>query len=139
MENNNIICGITPENILRLKADEIFIYGSNLAGRHGAGAARLAMEKFGAIYGIGEGLQGNSYALPTKDKFISTLPLSEIEKHIDTLYDCILKHPHKHFLITKIGCGLANLNIFQVAPMFKKFISLSNCSLPKEFIEINSK
>jgi len=64
---------------------------------------------------------------------------AEIEKHIDTLYDCILKHPHKHFLITKIGCGLANLNIFQVAPMFKKFISLSNCSLPKEFIEINSK
>lgn len=99
----------------------IFVFGSNLAGRHGAGAALFARRNHGAIYGQGIGLQGNSYAIPTKNFSIQTLPLKVIEKHVQTFLCFAKAHPELQFHLTKIGCGLAGYSESQIAPMF------SNC------------
>lgn len=132
-------CSVTLDNIVKLNENEIFVFGSNLAGRHGAGAARIANLKFGALMGIGIGLINRSYALPTKDENLKTLPLSKIEEYVLDLYQKIKERKDLHFLITKIGCGLAGYNIKDIAPMFKAFIKLENCSLPEEFIKYNTK
>ncbi len=126
----------TPENIRSLLPNQIFVFGSNLKGVHGAGAARLAEEKFGAVFGQGVGLQGNSYALPTKDYNISTLQLSEIQPYIDELWQFAKDNQTLQFLITKVGCGLAGYSVEDIAPLFYKFIALDNVSLPQEFINI---
>ena len=109
---------------------------ANLAGIHGAGAAKLAKDKFGAIQGVGEGITRNTYALPTKDSNIITLPIIEIYKSIEVLRSVILENQDKHFLITAIGCGLAGYEAKDIAPMFESFITLENISLPKSFIDI---
>jgi len=85
----------------------IFVFGSNLAGRHGKGAALYALKNYGAIYGQGEGLQGQSYAIPTKDRNILPLPLSEIHKYIGNFAFYARDNPDLHFALTPIGCGLA--------------------------------
>lgn len=108
----------------------IFVFGSNRAGIHGAGAAKFAREKHQAILGIGEGMAGNSYAIPTKDERIETLPLSEIKKHVDTFLNFAKKHPSIEFQITAIGCGFAGYNPSVIAPMFE---ALDNCYYPNEF------
>lgn len=127
----------TPENITELKENEIFVFGSNLAGKNGAGAALLASKKFGAEYGVGEGLTGNCYAFPTKDKNIKTLPLSEIEKVINRFYLCVAANPDYKFLLTKVGCGLANYSPKEIAPLFAQFKYIPpNIIFPKEFYEI---
>lgn len=124
----------TPENITELKENEIFVFGSNLAGRSGAGAAKTAVDKFGAEYGVGEGLTRQSYALPTKDERIQTLPLCKIEFHIGRFLRFAINEPNKIFLTTKIGCGLAFLQIKDIAPLFFGFGTISdNVILPKEF------
>lgn len=87
--------------------DEIFVFGSNLAGIHGKGAALHARQYYGAKYGEGKGLTGHAYALPTKRTPRETLPLSEIRKHINEFIDFAEAHPEKRFLITRVGCGLA--------------------------------
>jgi hypothetical protein len=110
---------------------DIFVFGSNRAGRHGAGAAKYALEKHGAIYGQGEGLQGNSYAIPTKDFFIQTLPLSEIQKHVDTFLHYARLMPNLTFNVTAIGCGLAGYKAEDIAPMFAD--APTNCILPERF------
>ena len=97
---------------------EIFVFGSNLAGRHGKGAALFAKQNHGAIYGQGVGIQGNSYAIPTKDRFIKTLPLSEIRKHVNNFVQFAIAHPELTFNVTRIGCGLAKLNSNDVASLF---------------------
>jgi hypothetical protein len=98
----------------------IFVFGSNLAGRHGKGAAKWALQHRGAIYGQGEGLQGQSYAIPTKDKLIKTLPAD---------------HPEMIFQLTPIGCGLAGYSPADIAPMFLVHgAALHNVILPEEFI-----
>lgn len=127
---------VTPDNIKSLKPNEIFVFGSNMAGYHGAGAAKLAREKFGAEYKIGEGITGRTYALPTKDEFIKTMLLEEINYHVKKLHKTVISRPDLHFLITKVGCGLAGYTEEQIAPMFKDFIDLDNVSLPIEFIKI---
>ena len=126
----------TPENIKSLLPNQIFVFGSNLKGIHGAGAAKLAEEKFGAVFGQGVGLQGNSYALPTKDEYIQTLPLSEIQPYVDELWQFAKSTQTLQFLITKVGCGLAGYSAEDIAPLFYKFIALDNVSLPQEFIDI---
>lgn len=106
----------------------VFVFGSNLSGRHGAGAARYAMYHFNATYGQGIGLQGQAYAIPTKDAHLNTLPLSEIQKYVnDFLVFARLAH-HLSFFVTRIGCGLAGYNDNQIAPFFAG--APSNCILP---------
>lgn len=97
----------------------IFVFGSNRAGRHGAGAALHALRYWGAIYWKGEGLHGDSYAIPTKDKDIQTLPLSSIEEHVNTFIVFAASHPSLQFLVTRIGCGLAGYTDAEIAPMFR--------------------
>lgn len=112
---------------------EIFVFGSNLAGRHGKGAALFARQNHGAIYGQGIGLQGSSYAIPTKDSNIRTLPLDDIERHVYIFLEFAKSHPEMIFNITRIGCGLAGYKDYQIAPMFKN--ATSNCNLSKELEE----
>lgn len=118
-----------PENINYIESNRIFVFGSNLAGRHGAGAARIAMKNFGAIYGLGYGLSGQSFAIPTKDHNIQTLPLTEIEKYIKKFCLEAANHPDKIFLVTQIGCGLAGYKPYQIAPLFKGIMP-ENVRLP---------
>jgi hypothetical protein len=112
----------------------IFVFGANLAGRHGKGAALYARQHHGAIYGQGVGLQGNSYAIPTKDEYIKTLPLETIKKYVDEFIEFAKDNPDMQFQVTAIGCGLAGYKPFQIAPMFKN--APRNCFLPDEFKKV---
>lgn len=98
---------------------DIFVFGSNLAGIHGAGAAKFALHHHGAIYGNGIGLQGNSYAIPTKDHNIKTLPLDYIEKRVKQFIQFATHHPQFTFYVTPIGCGLAGYKRAQIRPFFE--------------------
>ena len=113
---------------------EIFVFGSNLAGRHGAGAAKFAHEQHGAIYGKGIGLQGTSYAIPTKDVKLNTLPLDIIERYIIQFEKFAQAHPEYIFNVTPIGCGLAGYKYEDIAPLFKAYPN--NVKLPKEFLDV---
>jgi hypothetical protein len=106
----------------------IFVFGSNLAGIHGAGAALYARKHHGAILGQGIGLQGDSYAIPTKDKKIKTLPLEQIKPHVDEFILFAKSHPELTFQVTRIGCGLAGYTDKDISPMFKD--APANCNLP---------
>jgi hypothetical protein len=108
---------------------EVFVFGSNLAGRHGKGAARDAFLRHGAIYGKGEGLAGLSYAIPTKDAKIKTLPLAAIAAHVIAFLDFAHAHPELTFNVTRIGCGLAGYRDADIAPLFKG--APANCNLPE--------
>lgn len=122
----------TPENITTLGPNQIFIYGSNAAGKHGLGAAKQAL-KFGAQYGK-VGLVGQTYGLNTKDKNIRTLPLLTIKDNIEALLDTVKQYPEKEWLLTKIGCGLAGYSITEIAKLFLDFLPIpNNLVVPKEF------
>lgn len=124
---------ISSDKITRLKDNEVFVFGSNLSGWHGAGAAKMAM-RWGAIYGKGEGIQGNTYAIPTKSKGIKyTLELDSIKIYVDNFINYAKNHPEKDFLVTKIGTGLAGLKPKDVAQLFKDAIDVTNIYLPQEF------
>ena len=109
----------------------IFVFGSNLAGRHGAGAALYARKHHGAVYGQGEGWQGNSYAIPTKTTPSQTMPLDVIRMYVEKFLAFASAHPEMDFQVTAIGCGLAGYTPKDIAPMFKG--APSNCHLPDEF------
>lgn len=111
--------------------NNIFCFGSNLAGIHGAGAARTALRHYGAIYGQGIGLQGNSYGIPTKDLNIHTLPLSPIRYYVLNFIKFAIEHPELTFNVTRIGCGLAGYTDSQIAPMF--IFVPKNVNLPIEW------
>ena len=113
---------------------KIFVFGSNLAGRHGKGAALFAREHHGAIYGQGAGLQGNSYGIPTKDARLQTLPLSEIQKYVDDFIAFALARTDLTFQLTPIGCGLAGYRPAQIGPMFEA--APSNVEQPNEFLSL---
>lgn len=106
----------------------IFVFGSNLAGRHGKGAALYAKNFHGAKYGVGVGRTGNSYAIPTKDERIRTLPLAQIAKYVAEFLDYAREHQHLEFEVTKIGCGLAGYSEHEIKPMFSN--APINCHLP---------
>lgn len=125
----------TPENITHLEPNQIFTYGANAAGIHGAGAAKLAL-RWGAKMGQ-YGLVGQTYGIPTKDHNIRTLPLDKIQVHVDTFLAVAFSHPEYEFLLTKIGCGLALYQPKDIAPLFKiiKTGVFENVILPEEFYQ----
>ena len=108
---------------------KIFVFGSNLAGIHGAGAALCAKQEHGAQYGVGEGRTGNAYAIPTKDHKIRTRPLADIQVSVNHFLDYAREHPELTFIVTRIGCGLAGYKDTDIAPMFDT--APSNCILPE--------
>lgn len=112
---------------------DIFVFGSNLAGRHGAGSAKEALTHHGAIYGQGVGRQGNSYAIPTKDENLRVLPLDQIACHVAFFKayaaEKQLTEPGLRFHVVKIGCGLAGYDEDEISPMFAN--SPANCELPE--------
>lgn len=112
---------------------EIFVFGSNLAGRHGKGAALEARQKWGAIYGQGEGLQGRSYAIPTKDANLRTLPLDTIAQAVVRFLEFALSRPDLRFTVTPIGCGLAGYKPADIAWMFDAPCP-HNVDLPEAFL-----
>lgn len=113
----------------------IFVFGSNLAGRHGAGAALHARFVHGARLGQGEGLQGQSYGIPTKDGSLKTLPLSKIQEHVNKFIEHARQNPKEEYHVTAIGTGLAGYSHRQIAPLFKK--APKNCRLPKEWLGLS--
>ncbi len=131
MNTHNHACGITPKLITRLKENEIFVFGSNLEGMHGGGAALLAWRRFGAILGQGNGLQGQSYGIPTMHGGIDA-----IRPYTDEFIAFARTHPGLHFLVTRIGCGIAGFRARDIAPLFADAVDLPNISLPQEFIDL---
>lgn len=113
----------------------IFVFGSNLAGLHGAGSALAAIKNYGAKRGQGIGLQGESYAIPTKGHNLEVLPLMIIHSHVDDFIGFAQDHDDMTFNIVAIGCGLAGYKPEEIAPMFKS--APANCILPVEFQNSN--
>jgi len=114
------------------KSNRIFVFGSNLAGRHGAGSALEAVKSHGARYGQGTGIQGRSYAIPTKDVRLRQMPLDQIKSHVDWfLHLARTAYPFYEFDVVAIGCGLAGYKPEQIGPMFKG--ASNNVHLPPEF------
>ena len=123
----------TPENITHLEPNQIFCYGANAAGIHGAGAAKLAL-RWGAKMGQ-YGLVGQTYGIPTKDHNIRTLPLDKIQVYVHDFLALAFSHTEYEFLVSKIGCGLAGYQPKDIAPLFKiiKTGVFENVILPEEF------
>ena len=121
---------VTQDWITDLLDDEVFVFGSNLEGLHGGGAARLAL-KWGAIMGQGVGLQGQTYAIPTMHGGIN-----EIKPYIDDFIAFAASHPDKRFLVTEIGCGIAGFTPKEIAPLFEGAKVVGNIYLPLRFQEI---
>lgn len=125
---------ISPPNIIELLSNEIFVFGSNLSGIHGGGAARAAM-KWDAQWGNGIGIQGKTYAVPTKSEGIArTLTVEEIRPYVDDFIAFATEHPELDFLVTEIGCGLAGHVVGDIAPLFSKSTELENVFLPERFV-----
>lgn len=102
-----------------MQAFWVFVFGSNLAGKHGKGAAFDAMKRWGAKWGVGEGPMGSSYAIPTKGHNLEKLPLTEIEVHVKTFIRYAEANPKVTFIVTRVGCGLAGKKNSEMAPLFK--------------------
>lgn len=125
---------ITPEFITRLAADEVFVFGSNLAGMHGGGAARMAYEHFGAEWGVGVGPTGQCYAIPTMQGGIDT-----IRPYVDEFIAYAKQHSDKRFLVTRIGCGIAGFTDEEIAPLFREALAIPNIALPQLWHSILAK
>ena len=130
---------VTPTMISSLKPGEIFVFGSNLEGLHAGGAAKFALN-FGAKWGNGVGIQGQTYAIPTLSHPGGTqehmLPVSTIGKFVRQFIAYAKAHPENHFYVTPIGCGIAGFTPEQIAPLFKGALNLENVSLPADFIKV---
>lgn len=121
----------TPDYITELAPGEIFVFGSNLAGMHGGGAARLAYQKFGAVWGKGVGLHGRSYAIPTMHGGVE-----RIAPYVDEFITFARNHPDLTFLVTEIGCGIAGFTPEEIAPLFSRARDVENIHLPARFREL---
>lgn len=124
----NIRPRISPQVITSLRDNDIFVFGSNLAGRHMGGAARIAHRDFGAVMGVGVGLQGQSYAIPTMHGGVET-----ISPYVDQFIGFAKANPHLRFLVTRIGCGIAGFRDEEIAPLFRDAITVENIYLPESF------
>lgn len=121
----------TPERIAELKANEVFVFGSNLAGAHAGGAARVALDKFGAVWGQGVGIQGQSYAIPTMQGGVEI-----IKPYVDDFFSFAKSHTELVFLVTRIGCGIAGFKDEEIAPLFADALHMDNIILPETFNKI---
>ena len=119
----------TPDFITHLNKGEIFVFGSNLKGLHGGGAARLAYERFGAIWGQGVGMQGQSYGIPTMHGGVDA-----IKPYVDEFIEFAKNHTEYTFLVTKIGCGIAGFKEEEIAPLFADAVFVDNIILPESFV-----
>lgn len=124
----------TPNKIASLQNNEIFVFGSNLDGLHGGGAARVAYQKFGAQWGKGVGMQGNSYGIPTMHGGVD-----EINPYVDDFIEFALSNKEYTFLVTRIGCGIAGFTANEIAPLFAKLIDAENVLLPNDFVAVIEK
>lgn len=122
---------IAPDRITELKDNEIFVFGSNLQGSHGGGAAAIAAKQFGAIWGQGVGLQGQSYGIPTMHGGIE-----EIKPYVDEFIEFAKQNPNLKFLVTRIGCGIAGFTEEEIAPLFAEGVNVENVYLPDTFLDI---
>lgn len=120
----------TPAYITHLRPDEVFVFGSNLEGQHGGGAARTALNHFGARMGQGEGLQGQSYGIPTMHGGAEA-----IRPYVDRFILFALQHPEQLFYVTRIGCGIAGHSEASIAPLFRAALALPNVRLPRSFVD----
>ena len=125
--SNNPESRVTPDKITRLASNEVFVFGSNEQGLHYGGAAKIAHEYFGAIMGVGVGLQGKSYAIPSMGG------LAAMGEYIQQFCEYAKAHPEKRFLVTPIGCGIAGLQPYEVAPLFAECKDIGNITLPQSF------
>lgn len=132
MSNTSIIDGhrVANDRITKLGENEIFVFGSNIQGAHGGGAAWFAHKAFGAEWGVGEGLTGRTYALPTMEGEAS------LKKAVNNFIACAKAHPELTFLVTAVGCGIAGYTPNEVASLFKEATSLENVFLPQVFWEV---
>ncbi|MDE6452603.1 MAG: hypothetical protein K2L27_00200 [Muribaculaceae bacterium] len=122
----------TPDNITSLQQDEVFVFGSNLDGRHAGGAARTAFRKFGAEWGNGVGIQGQSYAIPTMQEG----GVDSIRPYVDDFIALAREWDQTTFYVTRIGCGIAGYSDEEIAPLFAEALELYNVRLPKSFVDI---
>lgn len=122
---------VTSNKITELAPNEIFVFGSNLEGAHGGGAALLAWRKWGAIWGQGTGLQGQTYGIPTMHGGVNV-----IKPYVDEFIDFAKLHSEMTFLVTEIGCGIAGFTPKQIAPLFRAAVDLSNIHLPQRFWDV---
>ena len=116
---------VTPERITELGENEVFVFGSNLAGAHDGGAALLAYRKFGAIWGQGVGLQGQSYGIPTMHGGVDA-----IKPYVDEFIEFAKTRPDLTFLVTRVGCGIAGFTNEEISPLFAKAHEVENIVLP---------
>ncbi len=132
MSNTSIVRGhrIASDHIASLGKNEIFVFGSNIQGSHGGGAAWFAHKQFGAEWGVGEGLTGRTYALPTMEGEAA------LKVAVDHFIACAKEHPELTFLVTAVGCGIAGYTPHEVAPLFKESLTLENVYLPQGFVDI---
>ena len=132
MKNTSIVNGrrVAADRIAELGAGEVFVFGSNIQGAHGGGAAWFAHKHLGAEWGVGEGLTGRTYALPTMEGKDS------MKAAVDRFVACARQHPELTFLVTAVGCGIAGYTPEEVAPLFKEATSLENVYLPQVFWDI---
>ena len=131
MKNAQVVNGhrVASDSIVQLNDNEIFVFGSNVQGMHGGGAAWYAHKNFGAEWGVGEGLTGRTYALPTMEGKAS------LAHAVKNFISCARKHPELTFLVTAVGCGIAGYSPSEVAPLFKEAEALNNVFLPQVFID----
>jgi hypothetical protein len=122
---------VSPDFISDLKANEVFVFGSNLDGAHGGGAAKIARERFGAIWGQGVGLQGQSYGIPTMHGGVE-----EIKPYVDEFIEFARSRPELTFLVTRVGCGIAGFHDSEMAPLFAEAVSIPNIHLPASFWKV---
>ena len=123
----------TPDKISELKADEVFVFGSNLDGMHGGGAAFVAWKQFGAVMGCGVGFRGQSYAIPTMQGGVET-----IKPYVDGFIAFAKEHPELFFYVTRIGCGIAGFRDKEIAPLFREALEMENVCLPETFVKVLS-
>ncbi len=131
MKNAQVVNGhrVASDSIAQLNDNEIFVFGSNVQGMHGGGAAWYAHKNFGAEWGVGEGLTGRTYALPTMEGKAS------LAHAVKNFISCARKHTELTFLVTAVGCGIAGYSPSEVAPLFKEAEALNNVFLPQVFID----
>ena len=126
--NNMDFLRVSDDFIVELEANEVFVFGSNLQGMHGGGAARVAYNRFGAEWGVGVGRTGQTYAIPTMHGGVNV-----IKPYVDDFVKYAEEYPELKFLVTRVGCGIAGFSDEDIAPLFADCVSMENVFLPRNF------